>query len=82
MLTHFYLIFQVEILRNAFLANLGPFILKIFRESMPLDTPGTKYLATAPANCIKGFPNIKKADETLAIVERFPGEGGGAESPK
>ena len=79
MLTHFYLIFQVEISGNAFLANLGPFILKLFRGSMPLDTPGTKNLATAPANCIKGFPNIKKADENLDIAERFPGE---AESPQ
>ena len=35
-----------------------------------------------PANCIKGFPNIEKAAENLAITERFPGGGGGAESPR
>ena len=38
MLTYFYLVFQAEISENELLANLGPFILKIFqviREHVP-----------------------------------------------
>ena len=95
MLTHFYLVFQVEISGNAFLANLGPFILKIFRGSMPLDPlEGQKFSSQLrgsetflgqamppPPNCIKGFPDIKKAAENLVIVERFPGGGGGQNPP-
>ena len=43
------------------------------RDSENFSGSGTK---NGPANCIKGFPNIKKAAENLAIAERFPGEGG------
>ena len=47
--------FQAEISGNAFLANLGPFILKIFRGSMPMDPLEGKKNISSP---LRGLGNL------------------------
>ena len=71
MLTHFYPVFRDEISGNAFLANLGRFILKIFQGSMPPDPPRRPKQFSSPlcgSKEISGVRLCPPTDKNLATA--------------
>ena len=78
MLTHFYLVFQVEILGNAFLANLGPLIFKNFPREHAPGPPRHKSLAMALQIVSKAFQTSRKQMKTLLLWNVFQGRGAGS----
>ena len=64
MLTYFYLVFQAEISGNELLANLGPFILKIFQ--------GIREHVPGPSRRPKNFPRSFAAPKTFFWARHCP----------